>query len=114
MTATKADGARRYASQFSERERAIREVAFEAGAEWADESDDRFPAELPADIPATACHRTNPCPGRPRHFLGRYTDRPWRCPQCGRWWVTEHRSSYATQDSGGFYVWVRAEEGNRQ
>ena len=101
--------ARDYASRFRDRDekRAVREVGFEAGARWADENG--HPDELPGSVAPVVCDRLNPCPDRPRHFLGRYTDRPWRCPQCSRWWVTQHRSSYATYDSGGFYAWVRAE-----
>ena len=52
----------------------------------------------------TICCEHNPCPGRPRWFLVRFTDRPWRCPQCGQFWVTEIR--YLWGDFDGF-EWAR-------
>jgi len=68
----------------------------------------KHPACLPARVPPTRCDHRNPCPDRPQRWLGRFTDRPWRCPQCGRWWVTERHTSYPCPE--GFWVWVRAEE----
>lgn len=36
------------------------------------------------------CCEHNRCPDRPRHRLWRFQERPWRCTQCGRWWVTRN------------------------
>ena len=33
------------------------------------------------------CCEHNPCPSRPKLDLGNYRDRPWRCRQCGTWWI---------------------------
>lgn len=68
-----------------------------------------FPDRLPEDIRPTRCHGLNPCPDRPRRRLRRFTDSPWRCPQCSRWWVTvgeEHSSISVTWTT---WTWVRAE-----
>lgn len=48
------------------------------------------------------CCPHNPCPDRPRWFLGRFTHRPWRCAQCGRLWVT--KLVYSWMDPDG-YEW---------
>ena len=64
-----------------------------------------FPDVLPAEVRQPICDALNPCPHRPRRFLGRFTDRPYRCPQCGRWWVTRLLRQY----DDWIYQWVRAE-----
>lgn len=55
------------------------------------------------------CCEHNRCPDRPAYFLGRFTRKPWRCDQCGRWWVTKHYTTYANYDSGGDYRWVEVD-----
>lgn len=52
----------------------------------------------------TVCCEHNPCPGRPRWFLGRFTTRPWRCPQCGQFWITRLRTLWGDPDHCD---WVR-------
>lgn len=40
------------------------------------------------ELDRVKCCEHNPCPDRPvptREFV----ERPWRCPQCKGWWVTE-------------------------
>lgn len=102
--------AKHYAAKFQERERATRTVAFEAGARWRQNNPHpAFPEALPAEIDTTWCSPTNPCPTRPKRLLGRYLNRPWRCPTCTRWWVTKRGANCADYDSGGHYTWVRAE-----
>lgn len=39
------------------------------------------------------CCEHNPCPDRPRFFLFKFRNRPWRCDQCGSMWVTASMSS---------------------
>ena len=46
---------------------------------WRDRQD--------AWIAEVKCCEHNPCPNRPKLDLGSYRDRPWRCGQCGSWWV---------------------------
>lgn len=97
-----------YSRKFNDRDRATRKVAFEAGVRWADA--EGFPDRLPEDIRPTRCHWLNPCPDRPRRRLRRFTDSPWRCPQCSRWWVTvgeEH--SGILSGEWATWTWVRAE-----
>jgi hypothetical protein len=87
-------------------------MAFHPSPQLAQEHADRdgtHPIYLPARVPPTRCDHRNPCPDRPTRRLGRFTDRPWRCPQCARWWVTERHFSYAEPE--GLWVWVRAEGG---
>ena len=50
-------------------------------------------------------------PDQPKRWLRRFRQRPWRCNRCQTWWVTEHRTDYATWDSGGWWKWVRVEMG---
>lgn len=54
---------------------------------------------------AVRCCEHNPCPYRPRWFLFRFVDRPWRCTQCGRMWVTKSKYLWGEHDG---YEWVRA------
>lgn len=57
----------------------------------------------------TICCEHNPCPDRPKWWLSRFTDKPWRCSQCGQWWVTKHGTDYADYDMGGHYDWIKLE-----
>lgn len=57
------------------------------------------------------CCEHNPCPERPRWFLGRFTTRPWRCPQCGYLWITE--GNYLWGDFNG-YQWVRLQRADAE
>lgn len=52
----------------------------------------------------TICCEHNPCPDRPRWFLGKYQTQPWRCPQCGQFWCTKPK--YLWMDFDG-YEWFR-------
>jgi hypothetical protein len=52
----------------------------------------------------TVCCEHNPCPGKPRWFLTRFTTRLWRCPQCGQCWCTRLRRLWGEPDG---YDWVR-------
>jgi hypothetical protein len=58
----------------------------------------------------TACCKHNPCPGKPNWFLGRFMTRPWRCPQCGQFWVT--KGTYLWGEWNG-YEWVRVDPRDR-
>lgn len=98
------DAAKEYAQRFSDRERAVRVVAFTAGGKWAMSDDNpamRYPDALPRTN-RTRCTYLTPCPTRPTYFLGRFITRPWRCPECSRWWVTG-------RDQTGSFGWIRAE-----
>ena len=109
------DAAKGYAKQFPDREHGQRVVAFAAGAEWAT-SDDNPAMKYPDVLPPTneiRCTYLTPCPTRPTRFIGRFATRPWRCPECSRWWVTEWRF----EDNGHWvsrWMWVRAEEKTRK
>ena len=48
----------------------------------------------------TVCCEHNRCPQRPRWFLGRVLTRPWRCPECGRLWIT--KPVYRWMDFDGY------------
>lgn len=37
---------------------------------------------------SAVCCKHNRCPDRPLYLLRRFRNRPWRCDQCGRLWVT--------------------------
>lgn len=39
----------------------------------------------------------------------KWSQRPWRCSQCGTWWVTRHTSDYSDYDVGGHWEWKRVE-----
>lgn len=43
----------------------------------------------------------NCCPDMPKLFLYRFRNQPWRCSQCGQFWVTELVGSWG--DS--FWTW---------
>lgn len=49
------------------------------------------------------CCEHNPCPDRPTWWLSRFRERPWRCPQCGDWWITVYVAGY----EGGSWNWRR-------
>lgn len=48
------------------------------------------------------CCEHNPCPYvyGPKWFLRRFTDKPWRCPHCGKLWHTV--PSYSWGETDGF------------
>lgn len=52
----------------------------------------------------TVCCKHNRCPDRPIYRLKRFLNRPWRCDQCGRLWVT--KPVYSLLDT--YWVWVEA------
>lgn len=52
----------------------------------------------------TVCCEHNPYPQRPRWLLARFMNRPWRCPQCGQFWVTEIRTLWGDYDG---FQWRR-------
>lgn len=68
------------------------------------------PRALSTDRQRVTCDPLNPCPDRPRRGFRKYLLNPWRCAQCGRWWVTERRTSWSPYEEGGYYVWVLVAE----
>lgn len=46
-------------------------------------------------------------PKQPKHLLGRFEQRPWRCSRCGTWWVTVPHF----HPEGVAMLWERVEEG---
>lgn len=46
------------------------------------------------------CCEHNPCPDiyGPKLFKGRFQQRPWRCPKCGKLWHTVPTYSWADFD----------------
>ena len=52
------------------------------------------------------CCEHYPCLGRPKWLLRRFQTRPWRCPECGQFWITEPRYLWADFDG---YTWKEVE-----
>lgn len=50
------------------------------------------------------CCEHYPCQGRPKWFLIRFTERPWRCPICGQMWITKQKWLWGDPDG---YTWEK-------
>lgn len=54
------------------------------------------------------CCTHNPCPYRPKLFLGRFHNRPWICAQCGAWWTTYWAAAF----DSGVWMWEKQKASN--